>query len=154
MLFEEMQKVAAIKKFQWLSPGEVKRRLSIAAGGHEDAFGCALVLHRAKQVTDGADPNSVLVAFGLDDNLAAEDGTGVEGHAVDAAIPGSPGLAGVQSHGCEQVGDEALEVIGAQVHQVLARVHPRHHVRGLDKARVHHVELDQWLDRHQLRWRA
>jgi hypothetical protein len=51
------------------------------------------------------------VALGLDDDLASHDRSRVVGDAVDTAVAGGSGLAGVQAHG-EQVLDQRLEVGG------------------------------------------
>lgn len=82
----------------------------------------ALVVDATEEITHRAYRNRVLVAFGLDDDLATEDRPVVEGHAIYTAISRCHGLAGLQAHLGEKVGDQRLELAWRQFHQVRALV--------------------------------
>ena len=95
MGLEERQEVSAVEQLDRFALGEVVGRFAVLACRDEYALGCALVLECAEQVADCRDTDSVFVAFGLDDDFAAQDGIGVVGDAVDAAVPRSSGLPGI-----------------------------------------------------------
>lgn len=126
--------------------GEIVGGFAVAAGGDEDAFGGAFVLQGAVQVADGGNADGVAVALCLDDDFAAHDRSGIDGDAVDAAVAGCAGLAGVQAHAGEQVLDQAFELGGAHGEQVGALVQAADDVGLLDEAGVGHVELEDWSD--------
>jgi len=89
----------------------------------------------------------VLVALGLDDDLATEDRTGIVGNAVDSSVARGLGQAGLQAHLLEQVGDQILELSWRELHQVGALVDRREDVGLLHEPRVDDVELEDWTDR-------
>jgi len=107
---QEVEQVGAVEEFDGFAVGEVVGGFAVAAGGDEDAFGGAFVLQGAVEVADGGDADGVALALGLDDDLAAHDRPGIDSDAVDAAVAGGAGLAGVQAHASEQVLDQAFEL--------------------------------------------
>src|SRR6266516_2620929 len=86
MDLEQVQQVAAGQEFEWLVFGEIERCFAESRGGDEDALGGALIVNASEKVTDCAHGDGVLVAFGLDYDLAAEYWPVVEGDAVNSTI--------------------------------------------------------------------
>ena len=105
MLGEEGEQVGTRDQLDGLVLGEFEAGLAVAGGSDQDSFAGALVLQGSEQVADGGDADGVFLAFGLDNDFAAEDGSGVVGDAVDSAVAGWPGLACFQAHFGEQVLD-------------------------------------------------
>jgi len=148
---EEMKEMSAVQQLQWFSFGEVESGLPVSTGCHQNTFGCPFILYRSEEVADGTDAHRILVTFGLDDDLSAENGPLVESDAVHAAIARRTRLARVQAHCREQVCYQALEFGWCQFHEVRTAVQPGHHIHRLDEPRIDHVEFDQRPDRQQFR---
>lgn len=92
----------------------------------------------AEEVAERRDTNCVFVPFCLNHDFAAQDGVGVVGNAVDATVPGSSGLPGVETNLFEQVLDERLKLLRRQLARTYAqlmadtrrRLHARLSARG------------------------
>ena len=150
VLAQEVEEVGAVEELDGFAVGELVGGFAITAGGDQDALGGALVLKGAEQVADRGDADSVAVALCLDDDFASHDRSRVDGDAVDAAVAGGPGLAGVQAHTGEQVLDQPLELGRSHREQVGALVQAAYDVALLDEPRVGHVEFEDRADRGEL----
>jgi len=95
MGFEKVQEAGAVEQLDRLALGEFPGCCAVSACRDEYALRCTFILERAEEVADGRDADGVFVAFGLDDDFAAQDGIGVVGDTVDAAVPGRSRLPGV-----------------------------------------------------------
>lgn len=142
VLGEEVDQVGTGEELEGFAVGELEACLAVAAGGDEDAFGGTFVLHGAVQVPHGADADGVLIPLGLDDDLAAEDGSRVVRDAVDSAVAAGLGESGFEAHLLEKVGDELFELARREFHEVRPLVEGAEQVRLVDEAGVDHVELE------------
>lgn len=83
---EEVLEVCAVEQLYRFALGELVGCFAVLACRDEYALRCALVLECAVEVADGRDTDGVFVAFGLNNDFAAQNRIGVIGDAVDAAI--------------------------------------------------------------------
>lgn len=103
-------------------------------------------MHGSVQVTNMSGLDGLGVELGLDDELAARDGTRIVGNAVHSPIAAGLIELGVEAHLGEQVLDEGFELLGVKVEQVGAFVDVGDDVHGIDNAGVGHAERHDRLD--------
>jgi hypothetical protein len=139
-------------RVQWLAAGEPVAVGTIAGRGDHNSFGSALVLNCSPQVANVGGLNRPVIQLGLHNELAASDGMRVVGDAVDATVTTGPVKLGIEAHLGEQVLDEGLEFLGAELKQVGSFVNVGDNVDRIDDARVGHAVRHDRLDGDQLVW--
>ena len=97
VLGEEGEQVGTRDQLDGLVLGEFEAGLAVAGGSDQDSFAGALVCRVPNRSRTAEDADGVFLAFGLDNDFAAEDGSGVVGDAVDSAVARWPGLACFQA---------------------------------------------------------
>src|SRR5947209_13012122 len=85
-LLAEREQPTAVDEVERLPAGELVTVRAVTGRRDHDSLGRALMLHRPPQVSHVGGLDGTGVQLGLDDELAAGDGVGVIGDAVDASV--------------------------------------------------------------------
>jgi hypothetical protein len=86
VLLQQVQKIGAGEQRDGLSRSELVCIRPVISRGNKDASRCALVLHSSKEIANCRYANCARVSLGLNNDLAARNGIGVECHDINAAI--------------------------------------------------------------------